>query len=345
MLRDTVPTSLSVSLVFLFFILSSVGSTMIWSNGGYSADPSHPDYGTHDWIAQHALDWLPDNEKQYILNNLALYLYGTELPDNNQASDGIGDTANHHVYYRSDNSLQDDISAIRASGEYTQALNFLKTGQYADAAKTAGIMSHYIADLAVFGHVMGASTSWGAEVHQGDYEEYVNARTSSFNAELNNYLVYDSELDNLSAYDAALQLAYNTTFGVNGNLTCIWMDNNYNWGNPIFTNRTGQSLNLAVNYLTDVLHTLYLSSTLQSSNSTQQSATTHIVINELELNPAGTDAGNEWVELYNPTSGSEYKRLDRIHNRWCYLYTHYSVRDWYCCRRILRCHIRLTMVG
>ena len=29
---------------------------------------------------------------------------------------------------------------------------------------------------------------------------------------------------------------------------------------------------------------------------------THIVINEIEQNPYGTDAGNEWVELYNPTT-------------------------------------------
>lgn len=27
----------------------------------------------------------------------------------------------------------------------------------------------------------------------------------------------------------------------------------------------------------------------------------HVVINEIEQNPAGTDAGNEWLELYNPT--------------------------------------------
>ncbi|MGC9435722.1 MAG: PKD domain-containing protein, partial [Methanomicrobiales archaeon] len=30
------------------------------------------------------------------------------------------------------------------------------------------------------------------------------------------------------------------------------------------------------------------------------STTGHVVINEVEYNPAGTDSGNEWVELYNP---------------------------------------------
>ena len=290
---------MNLALVCLLLVLSSVGSVASWSNGGYSADPSHPDYGTHDWIAQHALDWLPDNEKQYILNNLALYLYGTELPDNNQASDGIGDTTNHHVYYRSDNSLQEDNSAVRASTEFSKALTFLKAGEYADAAKTAGIMSHYIVDLAVFGHVMGSGTDWGAETHHSDYENYVNDRTSSYSSTFDTYLSYDGQLSITSAYDVALQLAYNTTFGTNGDLTCVWMDNHYDWSNSAFMNRAGQSLNLAVNYLTDVLHTLYV-----EAQTTQTSTTTNILINEMEQNPAGTDAGSEWVELYNPTSNT-----------------------------------------
>ena len=165
-------------------------------------------------------------------------------------------------------------------------------------------MSHYIADLAVFGHVMGADTNWGDEVHHSDYEDYVKEKTSSYSADFNAYLSYDGRLDNVSAYNAALQLAYNTTFGVNGSLTCVWMDSNYNWSNPVFKNRAGQSLNLAINYLTEVLHMLYSDATQQSSNTTQQSATSRILINEVEQNPTGTDAGNEWVELYNPTSNT-----------------------------------------
>jgi TolA-binding protein len=103
---------------------------------GFSDDPSNPDYGTHDWIAEHALDLLPDHEKQYILNNLAAYLYGTELPDNNQASDGIGDTAKHHIYYNSNGAIIDDAAATRASAEYNKTLNLLKSGKLAEAAKT-----------------------------------------------------------------------------------------------------------------------------------------------------------------------------------------------------------------
>jgi hypothetical protein len=232
-----------------------------WSNGGYSDDPSNPKYGTHDWIAQHALDWLPPEEKQFILDNLANYLYGTELPDNGTESGGIGDTVKHHVYYFASGSLQDDASATRAKAEYNNAFQFLRQGKLANAARSAGIMSHYIVDVSVFGHVMASGTDWGEEVHHSDYETYVNGRTDSYNDDFNTYLSFDGELRTIAAYDATLELAYDTTFDVSGDLTCMWMDQNYNWGNPVFKDRAGESLNLAVNYLADVLHTLYESVT------------------------------------------------------------------------------------
>jgi len=292
-------------LIFLIPLLSllSVSSFVqvsAWSNGGFSDDPSNPKYGTHDWIAQHALDWLPIEEKQYILDNLAMYLYATELPDNGQVPDGIGDTALHHIYFNLHEVLIDDSAAVRVAATYNEALNFLRERNYVEAAKYVGIMSHYIADMAVFGHVMGANTDWGAEHHHSDYEEYVSQRTSSYDSEFNIYLSFDGSLDIISAYDATVKLAYDTTFDVDGNLTCVWMDQNYNWSNPIFRNRCGESLNLAVNYITDVLHTLYL-----EAFSTQ--AVEHIVINEFESNPPGNDKSlsvEEWVELYNPTSNS-----------------------------------------
>ena len=246
-----------VSWQLLMMTIAYPPDVLAWNNGGYSDDPSNPDYGTHDWIAEHALDWLPEREKRYIVANLAAYLCGTELPDNGIAPDGIGDTAKHHVYYWSNESLQDDDSAVRASEEYNNTLNFLKLGHLANTSKTAGIMSHYVVDVAVFGHVMGAGTDWGTEEHHSDYETYVNQRTSSYDADFNVYLSFDGELDLVSAYDAARELAYDTTFDVDGDLTCVWMDQNYNWSDSVFKDRCGESLNLAVNYLTNVLHTLY----------------------------------------------------------------------------------------
>jgi hypothetical protein len=255
-------------------LLLGVKPTLGWSNGGYSDNPAQPDYGTHDWIAQHALDYLPVQEKQYITDNLASYLYGTELPDNSQPADGIGDTTKHHVYYSASRDLVDNASAQRANAEYNLALNFLKAQDNVDAAKTAGIMTHYIADLAVFGHVMGASTPWGSETHHSDYEDYVDARTANYAVSFNTYLSYDGSLTTLTAYNAAVNIAYDTTFGGNNHLTCVWMDDNYNWSNSTFTDRCGQSLNLAVNDITDVLHTLYQESAPAPTPTPTPSATT-----------------------------------------------------------------------
>jgi hypothetical protein len=253
----------AIALLCAGLVANSCGQVLAWSNGGYSTDPAHPIYGTHDWIAQHALDWLPAQEKQYIQNNVVAYLYGTELPDNNVAPDHIGDTTKHHIYYRFNGTLQDDAAAVRASAEYQKALNFLNQKDYANAAKTAGIMSHYIVDVAVFAHIMGSSTDWGAETgnNHSNFEEYVNRRTSSYTDEFNHYLSFDGNLSVISAYNAAKNLAYDTTFDHGGSLTCVWMNNNYNVSNPTYWNRAGESLNLAVNYLTDILHSLYLAST------------------------------------------------------------------------------------
>jgi hypothetical protein len=248
-------------LLFSPFILRlGVSPVYSWGNGGYSDDPSNPDYGTHDWIAEHALDWLPLEEKRFILDNLAAYLYGTELPDNSQAPDGIGDTGKHHVYYFANGSLQEDDAAVRAKEEYGVAVAFVRDGDMVNAAKRLGVMSHYIVDVAVFAHVMGDETDWGSEnkTLHSSYENYVNARTNNFTDEFNEFLTFDGELSEISAYNATLTLAYDTTFDVDGDLTCVWMNQNYDWNNQTFRNRCGESLNLAVNLLADVLHTFYV---------------------------------------------------------------------------------------
>lgn len=249
-----------VLFLVLLVLSSSIANSarvFAWSNGGFSSDPANPDYGTHDWIAQHTLDWLPSAEKQFIVDNLAAYLYGTELPDNGGASDGIGDTSLHHVYYFANGSVQDYASALRAQEEFAEAVDFYVAGDVINAVKKLGVVAHYISDVAVFGHVMGSATDWGAETHHSDYEAYVEERTNNYTDEFNSFLAFDGSLSVVSAYNATMTLAYDTTFDVNGNLPCIWMDQNYNWSNSVFRNRCGESLNLAVNAVVDVLHTFY----------------------------------------------------------------------------------------
>jgi hypothetical protein len=246
-----------LSTLLLITLLLPQTNAEAWSNGDYSADPTNPDYGTHDWIAQHALDWLPTQKKQYITDNLQLYLYGTELPDLPATQGGIGDTTKHHIYYSASGVLQDDAAATRAEEEYQTALTYLNAGNYPEAAKHAGAMTHYIADLAVFSHVMGKPTDWGAETHHSDYENHANSITTTYTATYINPLQFDETLTTLSAGDAARQLALDTTLDDGGTHTAKWMDQNYNWATTAFPNRSWESANLAVNEVADVLTTLY----------------------------------------------------------------------------------------
>jgi len=228
-----------------------------WSNGGFSSAPSSPNFGTHDWIAFHALDYLALEDKQYLLDFNAIYLYGTELPDRPSTQTGIGDTGRHHLYYYSNQSLEDDVAAIRAQEYYSQTVLALKNGNLTGAALAAGIMTHYICDIGVFGHVMGSGTAWGNEVHHSDYEEYVNERTNSINDQFDVFLGSDGILVQMTAYQLTLGLGYDTTFDSSlAGRNATWMDSSYNWGSANFLERVGQSIRLSVNLVANALHSV-----------------------------------------------------------------------------------------
>jgi len=241
-------------------LIVGFGATKVsgWSNDSYSGDPAHPGYGTHDWIAEHALNWLPPQEKQFFTENLVWYLYGTELPDNKNTPGGVGDAAaKHHVYFYANGTVQNNASAVRAGEEYENAKQAFVTGNFSAAAMHLGMVAHYIGDLAVFGHVMGSATAWGTEIHHSSYESYVLSRTNNYTDDFNDFLVFDENLSVTSAYNATVTLAYDTTFDGTGNLNCTWMDQHYDWSDSTFKNRCGESLNLAVNLIADVLHSFY----------------------------------------------------------------------------------------
>jgi hypothetical protein len=249
--------------VVIIFLFGSVAPAWAWNNGGYTKTGNAPQFATHDWIAMYAVSWLSAGESWWITEdpaNLNNFLLGTELPDNPSHPLGIGDNSLHHVYYHISGTLQDDAAAVRAQAEYNQALSFLNSGNYSAAALHAGIMSHYIADVGVFGHVMGSATDWGSETHHSDYESYVETRTNEYPTDdFSVYMSFDGSLTSTTAYDAVLSIAYDTTFGGAGGLGCAWMDTHYNWTNPTFKNRAVESLNLCTNKIADVMHRLYSS--------------------------------------------------------------------------------------
>ncbi|MEM4251226.1 MAG: hypothetical protein QW828_05285 [Candidatus Bathyarchaeia archaeon] len=232
----------------LFFPVSTVNG---WSNGGYSMNPSNPAIGTHDWIVEKAVALLPASESTLWKDNMNWLRYGTELPDRPRVQGGYEDVFNHHVYFDEQRRVTDDAGAVRANESYHEALGLLRRGNFTGGVMVAGAMSHYISDAAVWGHLMGPDTPWGVEKHHEDYEEYVAEHMFLFDRSVR--LLWP--LDRKSAYQATLDLASDIMFN---EPNATWMDSNYDWNNQRFRERVAGTLNLAVNYVANVLHTLWL---------------------------------------------------------------------------------------
>jgi hypothetical protein len=111
---------------------------------------------------------------------------------------------------------------------YSVALGYLKQGDKRSAAYDIGVMSHYISDVGVFGHTMGAYTDWGAEVHHSDYENAIESLRGTLS------LPGGQILGSSSAYDATLSLARYVTFGHDLIQTNIWMDAHYDFSDATF---------------------------------------------------------------------------------------------------------------
>lgn len=236
-------------MVLVFAVIVALPCTGAWSNGGYSADQSNPDYGTHDWIAEMALS-IQSRDVTFLKTTYhSKFLLGTEAPDNPEF---IGDTANHHIYFGSDHLLDDDVCAERASELYQLALGYIRLGNYELAAFDIGAMAHYIADLGVFGHTMGASTDWGSETHHADYEDEIQSRTDSLPTPTG-IILGDS-----TAYNAALGLAEAITFGSGSVKANTWMDDNYSWANATFVASAMASLDESVVAVASAIHHLMI---------------------------------------------------------------------------------------
>ena len=83
------------------------------------------------------------------------------------------------------------------------------------------------------------------------------------------------------------------------------MNNNYNISNPTYWNRAGESLNLAVNALTDVLHTLYVSSNPQSTPTPTPTATpTPTPTTALMRTPTATASLSQSASATPPTAST-----------------------------------------
>lgn len=279
---DRGATTLAIVLLVLSLTVAVQHGAIAWSNGGYSSDPDNPDYGTHDWIADKALA-IQTRDAGFLKTTYhARFLLGTEAPDN---SAYIGDSTSHHVYYYNSGDLQDGKSAIRASQMYQIALGYIASQDMSNAAYYIGAMTHYIADVGVFGHTMGSGTDWGMEDHHSDYENAIQSMTGSLSSPTG------VSLGNADAYSAALDLAKKVTFGAGAIKPNIWMDANYSWADSTFEASAMASLNISVAAVAAAVNHLLVEAGSQSPSPEPQAPQPPQSIQAIVI---GSDIGLSW---------------------------------------------------
>lgn len=260
-------SALAASFVGIFTALLAT-VPQAWNNGpsgnaatNLASECASPPYATHDWIADHALDILSDAEKAWLVPHKTLYLLGTEAPDNRNIpascggpNTGYDDRSRGHSVEWNDDATEmvKDRAAVRAQEEYGKAVIAFQQGEPAHAAFYLGAMAHYVGDVAQYGH------SWPDEVNHSNYEGWAATRTDSFNEGVfESFIILDS-LVRRTPYTAVKRISVSTFGGNDMILTAAEMDSLYPTRPSEFVESVGQSLNLGVNELADVLHTFFL---------------------------------------------------------------------------------------
>jgi Zinc dependent phospholipase C len=260
--------------VVLVLALASPGFS--WNNGpsgnantNLASECASPPYATHDWIADHALAQLPQEERAWLEPFKLVYLLGTEAPD----FDGIPAAAcqtphagyddrnqGHSVEWASDGShMVKDRAAQRAQEEYNKAAIAFRQGNRRAAAFYLGAMAHYVGDVSQYGH------SIPNEVHHSDYESFVASRTGSFNADHFETFITAKPRARRSAYTAVKRISLVTARGEGQILPASQMDSLWPMKGQAYLDSIGHSLNLGVNELADVLHTFFLNVVTEDS--------------------------------------------------------------------------------
>ncbi|UYP47832.1 hypothetical protein NEF87_004117 [Candidatus Lokiarchaeum ossiferum] len=205
-----------------------IGSVSGWKNGSFADDPAVynyvDDYGTHDWIADYALQSLMalnGSQWQWLEDRKEIYYVGTEAPDNSGINivldgstiEGFGDTTYHHVYFYENGTVLEDDSAVRAKWCGDWADVSFSAGDFDKAAFYLGAMTHYIADLGMYAHVADnyvAPYNIYFDEHHSTIEGYVNTRTNEYDDMVEFFHISNINVTSITPYNSAIQLAWQT---------------------------------------------------------------------------------------------------------------------------------------
>jgi hypothetical protein len=253
---------------FVFATLAAVPWLLAWNNGGATnqeEECSNPPYATHDWIAEHALMLLPEDERAWLMPHKVLYLLGTEAPDNKTIPIECGGPhrgyddrlSGHSVEWKAD--FLDFVekknrAARRAQAEYDKAAKAFKEGNAAHAAFYLGAMAHYIGDVSQYGH----SVPFETKKHHKGYEDWVESKTKAFNGGTFESFIEADGFEPRKAFTAVKRVSKATADGQGKILHAGAMEQRFDTKGQEYVDSVGHSLNLGVNELADVLHAFFL---------------------------------------------------------------------------------------
>jgi len=225
-----IKTKISLLYLILPFLLIPLDSAFAWKNGLYAySDTAYDystDYGTHDWVAEAALEALiaaQSSTWSWLNAREAIYLLGTEAPDNSGISitldgtavSGMGDTTWHHIYYNEDGSVSanEEDSALRAKACGDLADSYIFDNKMDLAAYYLGAMTHYIADVSMFAHVAPnnvAPHNLNFDEHHSTIEGYVLTRTNDYTNKEEFFQISSFTIGSKSPHQAAIGLGWDT---------------------------------------------------------------------------------------------------------------------------------------
>jgi hypothetical protein len=213
----------------------------------------------------------------FISKNRNAFFLGTEAPDGKIPSiggeTGYADTLQCHcIKFDILGNVTNDRAAMRAQQEFDKAKTALADGNGKMAAYYAGAMTHYIADLSQFCHLMYKDGPWGddeATLHSR-YEEVIDKsmNPADWTSSVLNAYLHPLSVPGNNAHDIAVEVAHFTATGggTSRNPKWMWgrltsframgMDTNASKWSAAFRDQTGANVNYAVSGIAQALRTL-----------------------------------------------------------------------------------------
>jgi hypothetical protein len=218
---------------FTFLIILIISFTLIphnilaWKQEG-SGNLSNPNFTTHQWLTQEALELFDENRILWLTDNMLAFWRGIEAPYNDISGYGYvedyesiyGDIESESLLLSSDgSSVVNDSLAVRAQDEYDKLFAELDQSEpdFELAAFYAGTMSHYVSQAGAWGAIW--DNSWGTlnKTRFGIFEDHIEVgqnvtRFDSDEANWGNIYFPDLDPDTVTpeaAENATINLAKN----------------------------------------------------------------------------------------------------------------------------------------